>query len=101
MPSTSRWPVAHRFIQDREKNSGRADGPTAISRVFSEQYLRNVSEMYGSLRNLLKNSSVHQKSSKSTEKAIENEVITDRQTDRPTEKVTYRVACPQLKAASV
>ena len=41
-------------------------------------------EMYKKLRNVLKNSSVHQNSSKSIEKAIKNEVITDRQIDRPT-----------------
>ena len=49
--------------------------------------------MYGSLRNVLKNSSVHQNSSKSTEISIRNESdyrLTNRPSDRPSERLSNR-----------
>ena len=51
------------------------------------QKYTEVSEMIRSIRNVLKNSSVHQNSAKGTGKVIKNEVITDRQTDRQTDCV--------------
>ena len=74
--------------------------PTAISPVLLEQYLIKNTK---SLRNVLKNSFVHQNILKSTKKVINQrdnrptDRPTDRQTDRPTNIVTYRVACTRLK----
>ena len=63
----------------------------SLRNVCQSQKCTEVSEMLRSLRNVLKNSSVHSNSSKSTEKAIKSIVIFDQHSD------IYSVACTRLK----